>query len=350
MFALKRIGGAVPVSVRMCTWEFVTTFDGHPTETQLQKQFQQDFPQEDVGKIQLNLMTSLNSAEGRRLRYLVIKPEDEPLQKRLMRRRIPWQSWLFGWADKNFPDADGNCLFWKVIEGTLFILVFFEGRLCHWSEEPGYGSPMINESMALVESRLERFRKFLENDVLFSRGEHFPEIMIDDSCEKSLFKRAAKDSFWKDVNLGNDGASFVLNDRTFQRNWLGNVLMVAVLLLVMLGCHKVVDYVGTYGSEKIQSQWMNVLPVELTMPALIESTELKVVEKHVAKRKPACDLPNVSLKGIVAPKLFLASVSESGGIDSFGVGDSLGTFVVREINRSQVLLACGDSSVVVSVR
>lgn len=384
--------GAKPVPARMCTWEMVTTFDGHPSEEQLLKQFRLDFPQVDVSKILVTLMTSLNSPEGRKLRYLVMMPECDVGEDNcgfsrkfsgcFSRRLMPRQAWLFGWADRNFPDVNGNCLFWKIVDDILYILVFFEGRLCHWSEEVGYGSPLINERMALVETRLERFRKFLKTDALYSRVENFAEIMIDEDekngcnvvdhtkCDKGpehrLFKNAAKDSFWKNIDLRKVGAGSLLIEESLHKIglWGGLLLAVAILVLVGFGLERTLKTAMNYGMDGVMKKMEDAIPVELSLPDLVEITEERGVVSRETKRsfrevqnveksetiELACSLPEIRLKGIVGTILFMANVDGAVAAKPFSVGDSLESFMVQEIERTQVQLVCGDSTAVISMR
>lgn len=381
LLGAKLLNGAKPVPARMCTWEMVTTFDGHPSEEQLLKQFRLDFPKVDVSKILATLMTSQNSPEGRKLRYLVMMPEDDVGENRrgfmdnfpgcFSRRLVPRQAWLFGWADQHFPDVNGNCLFWKIVDGVLYILVFFEGRLCHWSEEIGYGLEEEDAQRGMVENRLERFRKFLNTDALFSRVEKFAEVGMDEDrldvrggvCERRLFKKAVKDSFWKNIDLRKTGKEFVLAEGLPHKMGLYGGLLLAVVSLVLVGfgMDVVLKIMMNFGTAYVNEKMVDAIPVELDVPELVEILEERNVsfreevpkprkEISYEESRPTCILPEVHLKGIVGEKLFVAIVDIAEPAKTFFVGDSLGNFMVQEIERTQVQLVCGDSSAVISMR
>lgn len=266
---------------RLFTWEYTTTFDENPSAAELEKAFRQEFPQtvERLGgfltQVKAVPMISFNSAEGRKTRYLVMLPaagispntDVQPNIRTLPNNcNLPRQIWLFSLADRLMKtaagDNSGNGLFYAVAEGTLYIFVFLEGRLCHWSEEVGYGG--VDDGMAVacgingsgrvddgkgnvcanekddsaygknldggtrkkdgdahekdatdhtrdaadinrhsdfadgtVQIRLDRFRRFLRQDPLFSRGENFPEFCLETPFSEGDFLRATRDIFWK---------------------------------------------------------------------------------------------------------------------------------------------------------
>lgn len=350
------------MGVRICTWEYVTKFDGQPSECQIVKQFAEDFPQLDLKRVFLNLMTSFNSVEGRKYRFLVMARDETIARKHVLSKRLlPPQIWMFGWADDCLRCQStglGNGVFWKVDQGKLFILVFLEGRLCHWSEECGYEGS-VKEVADLVERRLERFRAFLKNDDLFSRGESFPEVEIVGPCRKPLFKRAAKDSFWKNVDLRNMEKGPVVV-RNVARKFRGLVLLaVASLLAAVLWTQNIFSVEGLFNPTDMQ----DVPLVELSAAPLFEIVEEKKSVRVSPRRKAACNLPQIRLRGIVAPQLFVAEIKENQTAKNqimenqtapetrtFKVGDSLGEFVVSEIRRSQVELTCRDSVVSISAK
>lgn len=355
--------------VRICTWEYVTKFDGQPSEYQIVKQLAEDFPQLDLKRVFLNLMISFNSVEGRKYRFLVMVQDETIARKHVLSKRLlPPQIWMFGWADEYLRQSSvdfGNGLFWKVENGTLFIQVFLEGRLCHWSEECGYEGPdeevtgSVEEVADLVERRLERFRTFLKEDDLFSRGECFPEIEIIGPCRKPLFKRAAKDSFWKFVDLRECEKCPVVVWNV-ARKFRGLVLLaVALLLAAVLWTQNLFSVEDLFTPTDMQ----DVPLVELSAPPLFEIVEEKKSVRVLARRKTACNLPQIRLRGIVAPQLFVAEIKGNQTAKNqimekqtapetrtFKVGDSLGEFVVSEIRRSQVELTCRDSVVSISAK
>ena len=363
---------AIPVEAKLLTWECTTTFDEIPALETLESLFESEFPrtcrrlQESGGFYRIWHLVSFNSSEGRRSRFLVALVE-KPFEKRkfenIRRRALPEQIWLSAAADqmiRALPESDnaGNYLCYGYAENTLCILVFFEGRLCHWSEE----SFAENCSRATLDARMEqavsRFRRFLESDALFSRAKHFEEINLLENVESdfslALFKRASRDSFWRGCDLrkpeGNATKDFtafagaMLGRRTF---WL--VILALVLLL------------GKYWNlgEKLNRDSLlnlnDVVPPELSMPeislqevAAEETSAEKPREISVPReRKQQCVLPELFLKGVVGETF--AVVAVAGESREVLTGDSLGPFEVRTVGRDQIVLACGDSSIVKKV-
>ena len=155
MFWKKRIA---PVAARMMTWEVTTAFDGTFTETELHKRFDEDFRDVFVTESRVFFwpLVSFNASDGRKRRYLVVVA-DEPLEN--CRKKfdccLPKQIALYGIADKilrgKWDGVDvaenGNLLFVALWKHRLYILVFMEGRLCHWSEEYGYGESLDGKGL-----------------------------------------------------------------------------------------------------------------------------------------------------------------------------------------------------------
>ena len=173
MFWKKRIA---PVAARMMTWEVTTAFDGTFTETELHKRFDEDFRDVFVTESRVFFwpLVSFNASDGRKRRYLVVVA-DEPLEN--CRKKfdccLPKQIALYGIADKilrgKWDGVDvaenGNLLFVALWKHRLYILVFMEGRLCHWSEEYGYGESLDGA----CRERVARFKEFLKADELFAK-------------------------------------------------------------------------------------------------------------------------------------------------------------------------------------
>ena len=357
---------SIPVEAKLLTWECMTTFDEIPVQAELENLFEKEFPRtclrlhECGGFFRIWHLVSFNSAEGRRSRFLVALVES-PLEN--SRRALPRQIWLSAATDqmiRALPESDnaGNYLCYAHAEGRLCVLVFFEGRLCHWSEE----SFAEDCSRATLDARMEqavsRFRRFLESDALFSRAKHFEEINLLENVESdfslALFKRASRDSFWRGCDLrkpeGNATKDFtafagaMLGRRTF---WL--VILALVLLL------------GKYWNlgEKLNRDSLlnlnDVVPPELSMPeislqevAAEETSAEKPREISVPReRKQQCVLPELFLKGVVGETF--AVVAVAGESREVLTGDSLGPFEVRTVGRDQIVLACGDSSIVKKV-
>jgi len=372
------------VEARLWTWEVVTGFDGVLDPLTLRRRFAEDFPSvaqscsegSCTAQPVFREMVSFNSTDGRKHRYLVMlanegDAEKEPAKYRGRGERIlPRTAMLYGCADKLMREEDacesaccgcslrescGNCRFAFLDNGWLYILVFFEGRLCHWSEEPQYNN---KES---VQERLGRFDVFLRNDDLFSRAEKWYCAFMDvgDVQEPERLRwlrRAGRDPFWRVRTCG-------------KLVWPALAAGVALLLAV--------------------STWWNVLsgdlpgaapevisPAGAELPALTPPPEMRPSEEVVApfnegyaqfneerapfksdgrgvseigdargthKPAPGCDLPPVRLHGVVAGRIFSASIA--GASPSwYSLGDTLGPFEVVSIGKDRVQLACGGET------
>ena len=342
------MGRVKSIQARLLTWECTMTFDEIPALETLESLFESEFPrtcrrlQENGGFYRIWHMVSFNSSEGRRSRFLVALV-GEPLEK-CSGRVLPEQIWLSAVADqiiRALPESDnaGNYLCYAHAEGRLFVFVFFEGRLCHWSEEA-----------VEMEKALPRFRRFLQRDALFSRVGHFEELHLQGESGpdfvRAQFKKASRDSFWRRRDLqrvemneknGLERWPEMLHFLRRKRFWL-----MAVVLMTLL---------GRWLKEEPFLNAENPVPVELSLPPEWMAPEepreksSKVVPvKDVALSK--CKLPDFFLKGVVAEKLAVVNfASESGETRALSVGDSLETFVLRTVGREGVKLVCGDSVV-----
>ena len=367
------------VEARLWTWEVVTGFDGVLDSVTLRKCFAEDFPTvaescrnaECTAQPVFREMVSFNSTDGRKHRYLVMLANGNDAEKKNAKHRgrgeriLPRTAMLYGCADKLMREEDscesaycgcslrescGNCRFAFLDNGWLYILVFFEGRLCHWSEEPQYNN---KES---VQERLGRFDVFLRNDDLFSRAEKWYCAFMDVGSVPELerlrwLRRAGSDPFWRVRIRG----KLVLP-----------VLAAGVALLLAV------------------STWWNVLsgdlpgaapevisPAGAELPALTPPPEMRPSEEAVAqfnesemrapfkgdvrgvseigdargthKPVPGCDLPPVHLHGVVAGRIFSASIA-SASPSWYNRGDSIGPFEVVSIGKDRVQLACGGET------
>lgn len=171
LFWKKRIA---PVAARMMTWEVTTAFDGTLTETELHKRFDEEF-QDVLGeecRVFFWPLVSFNASDGRKHRYLVAMA-DEPLEtyRKKFDCSLPRQIALYAIADKVLRGKlegnaeNGNLLLVALWKHRLYILVFMEGRLCHWSEEYGYGESLDGA----CRERIARFKEFLKVDELFAK-------------------------------------------------------------------------------------------------------------------------------------------------------------------------------------
>lgn len=349
------------VEAHLWTWEVVTGFDGVLDPVTLRRRFAEDFPK--VAEIWrsgacaalpvFREMVCFNSTDGRKHRYLVMlangrESEKEPAKYRGRGERIlPQMAMLYGYADKLMREEDacesaycgyslrescGNCRFAFLDNGWLYILVFFEGRLCHWSEEPHHN----NES---VQERLGRFDVFLRNDDLFSRAEKWYCAFMDvgDVQEPERLRwlrRAGSDPFWRVRTHG-------------KVVWPALAAGFALSLAVSAWWNVLSDDLPGAAPEVIS-------PAGTELPALTPPPEMRPSEEVVAQfneemvapfnkttnNENTCDLPSIHLRGVVAGRIFSASIA--GASPSwYNLGDSIGLFEVVSIGKDRVQLACG---------
>ena len=370
------------VDARLWTWEVVTGFDGVLDPPTLRRRFAEDFPTvaqscsegSCTAQPVFREMVSFNSTDGRKHRYLVMLANEGDAEKEPAKYRgrgehiLPWTAMLYGCADKLMREEDcesvycgcslrescGNCRFAFLDNGWLYILVFFEGRLCHWSEEPQYNN---KES---VQERLGRFDVFLRNDDLFSRAEKWYCAFMDvgDVQEPERLRwlrRAGNDPFWR--------------VRTRGKLVLPAFAAGVALLLAFSACWNVLSGDLPGAAPEVIS------PAGTELPALTPPPEMRPSEEAVAqfnegemrapfneerapfksdvrgvseigdargthKPVPGCDLPPVRLHGIVAGRIFSASIAGASR-SWYSLGDSLGPFEVVSIGKDRVQLACG---------
>lgn len=329
-----------PVDAKLFTWECTSSFDESPSMKELRDSFEKEFPKmcgrlmKSGGLYRLLHLVSFNSTEGRRSRYLVVVLEN-PLPS-VRKRVLPKQVAVLAAADRSLreqasaEDNSGNFLCYAAGEKILDVLIFFEGRLCHWTEYA-----LVEMSPECIESKLRLFRRFLKNDALFSRGESFAEIQVAPVLPGDS-KRAARDPFWKRIDLRRE---------SLEPQRKGNWKRLVALLILVVACWKVfLPMLCLKSSHPLR----DVLPVELDAPpAWSESAEVEPVAetplRNTAAKVARCVLPDFKLKGVVAAKLIVAEVE---GVSSVVLlGDSLGSFRLHSIGRDGVDLVCGDSLV-----
>ena len=313
------------IEASLFTWEYVSPFDEIPDMKRVYRAFEREFR----NHFRLLHLLSFNSGEYCCSRYLVVMPENQLPYTR--KRLLPRQIALLAAADrairmqKNALDNSGNIFCYAVDNKKFKVLVFFEGRLCHWSESELEDSSIENENL-----ELERFRRFLKTDTLFSRVKAFSEIRIE-GIRRSDLKKAVRDPLWRSLNLQNESRA------KGKKSWLwyALVLLLAVVVLKMfnVGWFKPVTEIPDSALVELEEP-----------PAWIESTEpmAKVELRSVGGAKISrCILPNFKLKGVIAAKLVMVDVE--GNSSTKFVGDSLGSFKVLSIGGNGVGLACGDS-------
>lgn len=327
------------VGARLWTWELVTNFDSDVSHEKLLKWLREDFPEtlKDCTPV-CREMVGFNSSGGRRHRFLVALPEDgvEGL-RRHFDRVLPQTALLYGAADAlmRTNDGFGNLRYAVLAKSTLYILVFFEGRLCHWTEEVAHDN-------ATAEERLERFDEFLMRDDLFSRAESWRKVFVEsrdfsDSQKKALLKAASRDPFWKDYDLDLfDG----IKPRAKWRLALA-ATFVAVLFFsfVWRGSGEEVSKIDMAAPSL--SAAPEIVAVEHPMRISRDKEDFRVmkVPETSASKAPTCSMP-FKIRGIVGGRL-ARFVLEDGRGGWLRVGDSLGNFRVESIGSSNVSLACG---------
>lgn len=381
----KRIA---PVTARMMTWEVTTAFDGTLTETELRKRFDEDF--RDVfnagfadGECAVFFwpLVSFNASDGRKHRYLVAVA-DEPLEnyRKTFDCCLPKQIALYAIADKilrgewegvnglkcdeicvgrggecvefdkNCAD-NGNLLFVALCEHCVYILVFMEGRLCHWSEEYCYGETFDDA----CRERVARFKEFLKADELFAKMNDVGEFGEGSPKVDELFQVAVRDPFW----CGKDLDACDSMKPCERRRWI----MSAVALLVCCACVFAMCggslnllYAKFFDDEKF-NLFIDAAPVELSLPAARDLEMLAWAEGHrdllPAKwtlgraglsSRGACDSSEFSLLGIVGGRVALVKTS-AGETKTLSVGDSLSRYRVKQIGMNDVVMRCGRKEV-----
>jgi hypothetical protein len=350
------------MEAHLWTWEVVTGFDGELDPVTLRRRFAEDFPSvaqsyssgECAAEPVFREMVSFNSTDGRKHRYLVMLANDNAAEKDVAKLRgrgdrvLPRTAMLYGCADKLMREEDacetcaggdnaycgcslrescGNCRFAFLDNGWLYILVFFEGRLCHWSEEPHHN----NES---VQERLGRFDVFLRNDDLFSRAEKWYCAFMDiggvpEPERLRRLRHAGRDPFWRARTCG---------------KVVWPAISVGVVLLLA---------VTTWWNVSPGDAFEVISPDGIELPALTPPPEMLPSEEPAApfnendapfnkttNNENTCDLPSIHLRGVVADRIFSASIA--GAPPSwYNLGDSIGLFEVVSIGKDRVQLACG---------
>ncbi len=382
-----------PVAARMMTWEVTTAFDGTLTETELRKRFDEDFREvfnagfaDGECAVFFWPLVSFNASDGRKHRYLVAVA-DEPLEnyRKTFDRCLPKQIALYAIADKvlrgewggeSFLKCDetcagcggecvvfdnncaenGNLLFVAFWEHCLYILVFMEGRLCHWSEEYGYGEVFDDA----CRERVARFKEFLKADELFAKMNGVGEFGEGSPKVDELFQVAVRDPFWRGKDLDECDSMKTCE----QRRWI----MSAVALLVFCAC--VFAMCGgslnllcaKFFDDEFHNSFVNVAPVELSQPAARDLEMLAWAEGHrdllPAKwtlgraglsSRGACDSSEINLLGIVGGRVALVKTS-AGETRTLSVGDSLSRYRVKRIGMNDVVMRCGRKEVRYAVK
>lgn len=436
-FLNKRI---TAVSARMMTWEVLTAFDGTLTETELRKRFDEDFSEafEDdanalgdsnadragcCGVFEKELRTdsvffwpliSFNATDGRKHRFLV-SVANEPLAcyRKKFDRCLPNQVALYAIADKilrgewnyrcaaaegSFGESacdesgfenqsaissvaeDGNLLLVALWNNVLYVLVFVKGRLCHWSEDYGYGDSFDER----CRNRVERFKSFLKMDDLFANaGEasaksSFGEVYV--CCNHltdmdELFWAGARDPFWRLLDLDKCCSMKACE----KRRWtLCFALLLALCMALALTCGNSGlwncpwEWLRSWNGEAIDDGASKVAPVELSLPAAHDLEKLAWAEGHrdmlpakwgrlrgdasvdeprgrLQNSRSGCDSSAITLLGIVGERAALVATA-AGEMKTLSQGDSLFSYRVKRVGMDDVVLRCGGKEVRYAIR
>ena len=327
---------------KMFTWEVVTDFDCDAPQESLEEAFAKEFPEVQGACVAFWKMVSFNAADGRKHRYLVAVTDvvqGGRENRGQERRALPESIGLYALADREMRSCDcgGNMRFAAVVDGVLYILVFMEGRLCHWSEENGYGG----NSAALVAERLERFDAFLAKDPLFSRTSAF-DLRFYPEATFGMFAEAARDPFWKRLDL--------YGSRTASLHVGAPVMLFALATVASLGFVTVYPAQG----EACEDCTLAAAPELLASPDEIPGDGLWTMGPAEPKRMhsalgsggtqpSACGMPALTIQGTVDGKLAQAKIA--GEVRWLAVGDSVGTFAVVSIGSDRVQFVCNDKAV-----
>lgn len=339
MWYLRR---ARAVRAKMFTWEVVTDFDCDAPQESLEEAFAKEFPEVQESCVAFWKMVSFNAADGRKHRYLVAVTDvvQERCKSRGQERRaLPESIGLYALADREMRSCDcgGNMRFAAVVDGVLYILVFMEGRLCHWSEENGYGG----NSNELVAERLERFDAFLAKDPLFSRTSAF-DLRFYPEATFGMFAEAARDPFWKRLDL--------YGSRTASLHVGAPVMLFALAAVASLGFVTVYPAQGEACEDctLAAAPELSAVPDEIPGDGLWSMGHAEPKRMHSAlgsggTQPSACGMPALTIQGTVDGKLAQAKID--GEVRWLGVGDSVGAFAVVSIGSDRVQFICNGNAV-----
>jgi hypothetical protein len=256
---------------------------------------------------------------------------------------------------------NGNLLFVAFWGHCLYILVFMEGRLCHWSEEYGYGEVFDDA----CRERVARFKEFLKADELFAKmndvgefGEGLPKV-------DELFQVAVRDPFWRGKDLDECDS---MKPCELRRWVMSSVALLVFCASVFAMCGGSLNLLcAKFFDDELRNSFVDVAPVELSQPAARDLEMLAWAEGHrdllpakwtlgragfvdgVASRswrtsRGTCDSSEFSLLGIVGGRVALVKTS-AGETKTLSVGDSLSRYRVKQIGMNDVVMRCGCKEV-----
>ena len=420
----------------MMTWEVTTAFDGTLTEMELRKRFDEEFRDvwtdkmpkirgsrdfrcgEDCGDLLSNQvffwpLVSFNATDGRKHRFLV-SVADEPLAgyRKKFDRCLPRQVALYAVADKilrgewenceavcrddcnenrfetrlgSFACADnvfeyspvvenGNLLLVALWNNVLYVLVFVKGRLCHWSEDFGYGKS-IDERCRV---RVERFKSFLKSDDLFANASDasakgaFNEVYMCCDCLSNmdeLFREGVRDPFWRHLDLDKCETMKPCEKRRWM---LCFALLFALCMALALMCgnswmwNRSLEWWRSWNGDGLAHGIPYIAPVELSLPAAHDLEMLAWAKGHrdllpakwgrlrdgaadeptgrLQNSRCSCDSSAIKLLGIVGGRAALVTTA-AGEMKTLSLGDSLYSYRVKRIGMDDIVLRCGGKEV-----
>lgn len=363
--ALERVGG---VGAPLFTWEVSVPFDDEPKEARLREKFAREFPESSGrGRPIFWKMVAFNGDSGRKVRYLVAVAAGVDGMRRKFDRVLPEGIALYGKADNvirtggvhgcvrgsvhgNTPgssadhaDSGGNALFSFLCGSRLVILVFCEGRLCHWSEENDYEDGFGGNAYA---ERMMRFRQFLARDEYLSRGCPYGEFRerVEPAAMRGEFRRAARDPFWRGLDLDNVPRVHPL----YRKIAVGCFLAVAALAGTLFFLPNVAVAEGEAVDEDFREDVAlsapPPLPVVAEVREMLPPASPPSMQPTMRASSARCNAPPLRLRSVVQGVLFQGDVG--GTLGWYRPGDSVGTFVVDSVGRDRVVLVCGGERVV----
>ena len=355
------------VDAYLWTWEVVTGFDGVLDTKTLHVRFAEEFPKvaeacrngECAAEPVFREMVCFNSSDGRKHRYLVMRPDVAlDASRNNYDRVLPRIAEFYGCADKLMCETEcaaGNCRFAFLAGGALYILVFFEGRLCHWTCEPDCDA-------AAAGARLERFDEFLRRDDLFSRAETWCKrlVCVDGAGvreHREWWRRARKDPFWKAVDLDECSG---LKPRAKRK--IALLALAGMAFAFACGANffdneiaytrpapdlsPVPEYAfGDGGADPYETEPVEKFYEEKSR-ANIARTSVESVEQEPAASDTVlqCAAPAIKLYGVVEGRLVQASI-DGGERAWLRMGDSAGNYKVTDIGKDNAVFACGETRV-----
>ena len=344
------------VSASLFTWEVTTAFDGVLTETELQKRFAEELEgamESQENRVFFWHLVSFNASDGRKHRYFVALANESLLRfRKTFDRCLPKQVSLYALADRllrgeDFEGADGNLMLVALWDRVLYIVVFAKGRLCHWSEECGYGETFDE----CCEQRISQFKVFLKTDELFANEGDFHEerVCCDNLNMDEMFCAGACDPFWRQLDL--DACSSMKPCE--KRRWTLFAMMVFCLCVLLVAVRENPLSWNVFGKDAILLDDVAAvaldLPPDETLECLMwaKGHGLMRFEKraHLPSRHNAgCELPPFQLLGIVGGRAALVQLAD-GESKTLVRGDVLFSYRVKSIGKNDIVLRCGTKEV-----